>query len=125
MPKGVPVFSSPTEVRVPTIRGGRPPSADHGGVSMVSESTPPPVVSALRRGSRGNSFQGSQSGDEEKELGHLIDVSFRHRRQQATVILADRLKDVGYRHATEGRHLDLIKDMLIPPTKEADAQAGA
>src|SRR4249919_795804 len=54
-----------------------------------------------------------------KELANLIDVSFRLTGNKATVILADRLKDIGFRHATKAGISIAIKDMVIPPTKEA------
>src|SRR5437899_3298440 len=53
-----------------------------------------------------------------KELASLIDVSFRLAGNKATVILADRLKDIGYRHATKAGISIAIKDMMIPPGKE-------
>ena len=60
-----------------------------------------------------------------KELANLIDVSFRLAGNKATVILADRLKDIGYRHATKAGISISIKDMLIPPTQRSAAQEGA
>src|SRR5262250_1371235 len=53
-----------------------------------------------------------------KELANLIDVSYRLAGNKATVILADRLKDIGYRHATKAGISIAIKDMVIPPSKE-------
>jgi DNA-directed RNA polymerase subunit beta' len=53
-----------------------------------------------------------------KELANLIDVSFRLAGNKATVILADRLKDIGFRHATKAGISIAIKDMVIPPSKE-------
>jgi DNA-directed RNA polymerase subunit beta' len=53
-----------------------------------------------------------------KELASLIDLSFRLAGNKATVILADRLKDIGYHYATKAGISIAIKDMLIPPSKE-------
>ena len=53
-----------------------------------------------------------------KELANLIDVSYRLAGNKATVILADRLKDIGYQNATKAGISISIKDMLIPPSKE-------
>src|SRR5205807_1720593 len=53
-----------------------------------------------------------------KELANLIDISFRLAGNKDTVILADRLKDMGFRHATKAGISISIKDMVIPPSKE-------
>src|ERR1051325_10683928 len=52
-----------------------------------------------------------------KELANLIDVSYRLAGNKATVIFADRLKDVGYHYATRAGISIAIKDMVIPPSK--------
>ena len=41
-----------------------------------------------------------------KELANLIDMSYRLAGNKATVILADRLKDIGYRERDEGGNFD-------------------
>ncbi|MGH8732941.1 MAG: DNA-directed RNA polymerase subunit beta', partial [Burkholderiales bacterium] len=53
-----------------------------------------------------------------KELANLIDVSYRLAGNKATVIFADRLKDVGFHYATKAGISIAIKDMVIPPNKE-------
>ncbi len=53
-----------------------------------------------------------------KELGNLIDLSYRLAGNKATVILADRLKDVGYEFATRAGVSIALKDMMIPAGKE-------
>src|SRR5205809_383462 len=53
-----------------------------------------------------------------KELGSLIDLSYRYAGNKATVIFADRLKDLGYEYATKAGISISIKDMVIPPSKE-------
>ncbi|MCB0353113.1 MAG: DNA-directed RNA polymerase subunit beta' [Bdellovibrionales bacterium] len=62
-----------------------------------------------------------------KEISNLIDECFRIAGNKATVILADRLKDIGYRFATIAGISIGVKDMAIPATKvklleEADAK---
>src|SRR5262244_1612813 len=52
-----------------------------------------------------------------KELANLIDVSYRLAGNKATVIFADRLKDIGYHYATKAGISIAIKDMVIPPSK--------
>jgi len=53
-----------------------------------------------------------------KELGGLIDVSFRLAGNKATVIFADKLKNLGYAYATRAGISIAIKDMVIPASKE-------
>src|SRR5689334_18038696 len=52
-----------------------------------------------------------------KELGTLIDLAYRRSGNKATVIFADRLKDLGYEQATQAGISIGIKDMVIPETK--------
>ncbi len=53
-----------------------------------------------------------------KELGNLIDLSYRLAGNKATVILADKLKDIGYEYATKAGISIALKDMMIPAGKE-------
>ena len=53
-----------------------------------------------------------------KELRFLINESYRRVGTKATVILADRLKDIGYEFATISGMSIAIKDMVIPSEKE-------
>jgi DNA-directed RNA polymerase subunit beta' len=52
-----------------------------------------------------------------KEISQLIDECFRIAGNKATVILADRLKDIGYRFATIAGISIGINDMAIPASK--------
>ncbi len=52
-----------------------------------------------------------------KELGNLIDIVYRRSGNKATVIFADRLKDIGYEFATKAGISISIKDMTIPSQK--------
>ncbi|TMB54880.1 MAG: DNA-directed RNA polymerase subunit beta', partial [Deltaproteobacteria bacterium] len=53
-----------------------------------------------------------------KELGWLIDLAYRRAGNKATVIFADRLKDLGYEQATLAGISIGIKDMVIPSPKQ-------
>ncbi|MDY7032328.1 MAG: DNA-directed RNA polymerase subunit beta' [Thermodesulfobacteriota bacterium] len=52
-----------------------------------------------------------------KELTNLVDQCYRHCGNKRTVILADRLKDLGYEYATKAGVSISIADMLIPSNK--------
>ncbi len=52
-----------------------------------------------------------------KELGALIDAAFLKAGNKATVIFADRLKDLGFEYATRAGISIGIKDMVIPKEK--------
>ena len=60
-----------------------------------------------------------------KELGNLIDLVYRRAGNKATVIFADRLKDVGFEFATRAGISISIKDMTIPPRKKRSCSSGA
>jgi len=53
-----------------------------------------------------------------KELAFLIDYTYRHAGTKDTVILADRIKDLGYEYATKAGISICINDMMIPVKKE-------
>ena len=70
--------------------------------SMANESTPPSDGCCFTIWFRRViPFKEVNRVMKKKELANLIDVSFRLAGNKATVILADRLKDIGYRHATK------------------------
>jgi DNA-directed RNA polymerase subunit beta' len=52
-----------------------------------------------------------------KELGELIDIAYRLSGNKATVIFADKLKDLGFEYATRAGISIAIKDMVIPAHK--------
>ncbi len=52
-----------------------------------------------------------------KDLANLIDISYRHAGNKATVIFADKLKDLGYENATRAGISISISDMVIPTSK--------
>ncbi len=53
-----------------------------------------------------------------KELAWLIDYAYRNAGTKETVILADRLKDMGYEYATRAGISICVNDMIIPVEKE-------
>jgi DNA-directed RNA polymerase subunit beta' len=55
---------------------------------------------------------------DKKALGELIDQAYRRMGNKATVILADRLRSLGYQYATRAGISICVDDMEIPPDKE-------
>ncbi len=55
---------------------------------------------------------------DKKELRNLVDHVYRTLGPKATVILSDRLKDVGYKYSTQGGLSISIDAMIIPPAKQ-------
>lgn len=53
-----------------------------------------------------------------KDLAKLIDYTYRHSGSKSTVILADRLKDIGYEFSTQAAISISIHDMMIPVSKD-------
>ena len=54
---------------------------------------------------------------DKKSLRDLVDYVYRNLGPKSTVILSDRLKDIGYRYSTEAGISISIDDMIIPDTK--------
>jgi DNA-directed RNA polymerase subunit beta' len=54
---------------------------------------------------------------DKKTLRGLVDYAYRNLGPKATVILSDRLKDIGYKYSTEGGISISIDDMIIPAAK--------
>ena len=55
---------------------------------------------------------------DKKALGELIDQAYRRLGNKATVLLADRLRTLGYQHATRAGISICLDDMTMPPDKE-------
>ena len=55
---------------------------------------------------------------DKKALGELIDQAYRRLGNKATVILADRLRTLGYENATRAGISICVDDMTVPPDKE-------
>lgn len=54
---------------------------------------------------------------DKKALRELVDYAYRNTGPKTTVILSDKLKDIGYRYSTEGGLSISIDDMIIPAAK--------
>ncbi|MDW7711849.1 MAG: DNA-directed RNA polymerase subunit beta' [Deferrisomatales bacterium] len=113
------VFSSPTEVRIAYDQG----MVDvHAKVRVrmdgqLVETTPGRVV-LYEIVPREIPFDEVNKVMKKSALGRLIDISFRRAGGKATVILADRLKDLCYRTATMAGVSIAINDMVIPEAKK-------
>ncbi len=55
---------------------------------------------------------------DKKALGELIDQAYRRLGNKATVLLADRLRTLGYQNATKAGVSICLDDMTVPPDKE-------
>jgi DNA-directed RNA polymerase subunit beta' len=113
------VFSSPTEVRM---------AYDHGAVHLQAR------IKVRRQGELVDTTVGRVLLGEllpedvpfsqvnqvmgKKQLAKLIDYTYRHAGTKPTVILADRLKDMGYEFSTRASISICINDMMIPVTKD-------
>jgi len=114
------IFSSPDEVRIAYDQGqvelqaqikvrmdGRLVDTTVGRV-VLYEIIPPEIP-----------FAEVNRTMKKKELGSLLDSAFLKAGNKATVIFADRLKDLGFEHATRAGISIGIQDMIIPEEKEA------
>src|SRR5207249_4756696 len=96
------------KVRVPGAVGGNGQVVDSTvGRVLLYEIVPPEIP-----------FAEVNKVMKKKELGTLIDLAYRHAGNKATVIFADRLKDLGYEQATQAGISIGIKDMVIPAGKQ-------
>ncbi len=112
------IFSSPGEVRVAydqgtvdlqakiTVRLDGERVETTVGRILLAEIVPPEVP-----------FSEINRVMKKKELGALIDAVFLRAGNKATVIFADRLKDLGFEYATRAGISIGIKDMVIPQEK--------
>jgi DNA-directed RNA polymerase subunit beta' len=95
-------------VRVPAVGGGTGELVDStAGRVLLYEIVPHEI-----------SFAEVNKVMKKKELGTLIDLAYRQAGNKATVIFADRLKDLGYEQATHAGISIGIKDMVIPAGKQ-------
>jgi DNA-directed RNA polymerase subunit beta' len=120
-------FASPEEVRVAYDAGeldihagirvrmnGQTVDTTTGRV-VLSEIVPPEIP-----------FRFINQVMDKKALGELIDQAYRRLGNKATVLLADRLRTLGYQHATRAGVSICLDDMTVPPDKErfiSEAQA--
>ncbi|HWQ27702.1 MAG TPA: DNA-directed RNA polymerase subunit beta', partial [Dehalococcoidia bacterium] len=95
-------------VRVPASAGGNGALVDTTvGRVLLYEIVPPEIP-----------FADVNKVMKKKELGTLIDLAYRRSGNKATVIFADKLKDLGYEQATKAGISIGIKDMVIPAGKQ-------
>jgi DNA-directed RNA polymerase subunit beta' len=122
------VFAAPTEVRA---------AYDHGAVDLQAKikcritdrkvngkDTKDPVETTVGRilvseiVPRDVDFAAFNLALTKKNLGNLIDTCYRVSGQKETVLLADRLRTLGYTEATKAGISISIDDMRIPPEKQ-------
>ena len=112
-------FSSPDEVRM---------AYDHGAVELHSK-IKVRIAGTLEDTTAGRvllsellpakvPFSVVNKVMNKKELAWLIDYTYRHAGTKETVILADRLKDLGFEYATLAGISVCVNDMIIPVKKE-------
>ena len=137
------IFSGPDEVRIAYDQGqvalqaqikvrmdGQLVETTVGRI-MLYDIVPPEIPSSdpefnllmKRLGSPMDSRPGTPLSEfnllmKKKQLGSLMDSVFRKAGNKATVIFADRLKDMGFEYATKAGISVGIQDMVIPKEKE-------
>jgi DNA-directed RNA polymerase subunit beta' len=112
------VFASPDEVRA---------AYDHGDVELQAKVTC--RIDGVRKDTtvgrvllydivpRAVGFDAINKVLGKKELGALIDNTYRLTGEKETVLLADRVRSLGYTNATRAGISIALKDMIIPPKK--------
>jgi len=116
------IFSSPEEVRMAYDAGEVDLQAaikvrfrDNGNRELVSTTVGRILVREIVPPEIPFSFVNKVLN--KKELASLIDQCYRFSGNKKTVIMADQLKDLGYRHATEAGISICIDNLVIPPRK--------
>ncbi|MBX5480921.1 MAG: DNA-directed RNA polymerase subunit beta' [Myxococcaceae bacterium] len=112
------VFASPEEVRA---------AYDHGEVHLQAKiicridgnryETTTGRVLLWEVVPRKLTFDAINKVMDKKQLGNLIDLCYRLTGEKETVLLADRIRTLGYTHATRAGISIALKDMLIPEKK--------
>jgi DNA-directed RNA polymerase subunit beta' len=112
------IFASPSEVRA---------AYDHGEVDLQAKiicrinrerketTTGRVLLSEIIPAAIG--FDAVNKVMDKKQLGNLIDLCYRLCGEKETVLLADRIRTLGYNHATRAGISISIKHMLIPQKK--------
>jgi len=114
------VFSGPNEVRIAYDSGELDLHASikvRNDGDIVETTTGRIILSEILP--EGIPFSSINRVMTKKELRNLINESYRMAGVKATVILADRLKDIGYKHATMSGTSIAMKDMIIPYKKNS------
>lgn len=119
------IFSSPDEVRIAydsgaaelqagvkvrmsPIAGGKPELVDTAVGRVILREIVPDVIP----------FDQINRVMTKKQVAELIDASFRLAGNKQTVILADRLKQIGYRYSTLAGISIGLDDMVVPESKQ-------
>jgi DNA-directed RNA polymerase subunit beta' len=121
------VYASPEEVRMAydngvvdlhaEIRVRIPdPDADGSQTRLVTTTVGRVLVSEVLP--PGVPFDAANKVLNKKALSQLIDVCYRKHRNKETVLLADRLRTLGYNFATRGGVSVCMDDMVIPDAKK-------
>jgi DNA-directed RNA polymerase subunit beta' len=112
-------FANPDEVRVAYDAGE---AEIHAGITvrMEGEKTKTTIGRMLLKDIVPDEvpFRFINQVMDKKALGELIDQAYRRLGNKATVILADRLRTLGYQNATRAGISICLDDMTMPPDKE-------
>ncbi len=90
---------------------------DEGQISHIIKSEGGYHVFQVREKRWGLPFDLINTTLDKKGLSRLVNYCYRTLGAKATVILSDRLKDLGYRYATQAGVSVCVDDMVIPPKK--------
>ncbi|RPH49832.1 MAG: DNA-directed RNA polymerase subunit beta' [Desulfobacteraceae bacterium] len=93
-------------------------SLDEGGISGIVLSEEKYYIFQIVEKRPEIPFDAVNRVQDKKSLRDLVDYAYRNLGPKATVVLADRLKDIGYRYSTEAGLSISIGDMIIPAAKE-------
>ena len=93
-------------------------SLDEGGISGVILSEEKYHIFQINEKRPEIPFDAVNRVQDKKSLRDLVDYAYRNLGPKATVVLADRLKDIGFRYSTEAGLSISIGDMIIPASKE-------
>ncbi len=112
------IFSSPEEVRAAYDQGELDLQAKvHVRMDGKRVETTTGRVLLWEVVPRAIGFEAINKVMDKKQLGNLIDVCYRLCGEKETVLLADRVRTLGYGHATRAGISISIKDMVIPKSK--------
>ncbi len=90
---------------------------DKGGISEIIETEGRFHIFEVANRQPEIPFSAVNKVMDKKALRDLVDYAYRNLGAKATVILSDRLKDIGYEYSTLGGLSISIDAMIIPPTK--------
>jgi len=93
-------------------------SLDEGGISGLILSEEKYHIFKINEKRPEIPFDAVNRVQDKKSLRDLVDYAYRNLGPKATVVLADRLKDIGFRYSTEAGLSISIGDMIIPAAKE-------